>query len=302
MKVFISSGGGVRVGSSFGASEAGEVAGKIQAGCFDWYAGTSAGALDAALSANGWTGGQKSALFLQTDFGKFFKPFLIPFGLRKNLIGLNIPISLRKLHKFYESLTIENPFGPPLIRFENLLINSVDTQENIHVVYCEVIPPFIQVNGQGYSHNGRIKWIKGAFSNPEIGIAGALCDSQALPGLRSIRPHMKDGGIAQNPLLSVFPVDSQILMINLGYAGKVEKHGHDFPVQVLDEALYAYEFRAHEATSELIQRYPDLTAIHPGGYHQDSSDFAANATKRAFMVADGFSNTMPQWRLAPSFI
>lgn len=304
MKVYISSGGGVRIGGSFGAVHAGEMAGKFNGKDFDWYAGTSAGAFDAVLTANGWTGKQKMRLFSDTNFGSFFTLPFVPFGLRKGLVGLNMPLSMKKLQKFYLSLTELNDYGPPLEKFDRVLINSVDTKENMHVVYCESIPPFVTAcqgaDGNWYSHQNRIRWEMQAFTRVDLGLDVVLCNSQALPGLRAPIEQMADGGIAQNPLLSIFPKECSILMLNLGFAGRVEKLGKDFPINVLDESLYAYEFRAHEATLDLIEKFPGLQCIYPGIFDIESSNFALSKQDKINMCNAGARNAVPQWKMLVS--
>ena len=252
-RIYASSGGGIRVGASFGAVLEGERQGRFNPNNFDWYVGTSAGALDAVLTANGWTGEQKKAMFLGTDFAKFFRPFLVPFGIRKAL-SVIAPISLDKLADFIDSLQDSNPYGPALTRFDGLLINSVDAEENIQVVFCHQRPEWLP-------DSTRLKVQPWAFNRMSLGTI--LTRFMVLPGLRADDPRWQDGGVAENPLLSVLPKDANITLIHLGYAGLVKKNGDTIPKTILDQALYDYEFKAYSFAEWLMAGFSNLTVIRP---------------------------------------
>ena len=72
LRIYASSGGGIRIGGTFGALLEAEAQGRFNPKAYDCYVGTSAGSLDAALTANGWTAEQKCHMFINTDFGQFF--------------------------------------------------------------------------------------------------------------------------------------------------------------------------------------------------------------------------------------
>jgi predicted acylesterase/phospholipase RssA len=296
LNIFLSSGGGIRIGASFGAELEGQRQGKFRPSMFNYFAGTSAGALDAALTANGWYAEEKRDLFLDTDFRKLFTPALVPFSWRKTL-ALQWPISLAKLAAFIDSLGLR-----PV---ENLLVNTVDAEENIQVVYCEKLPPWLNCKadeaGRFYtcraSKSGEIKkvirWEPGAFSR--FGYGKVLTRSMVLPGLVADEKRFKDGGVAENPLLSVFPANANILLMHLGYAGLVPQNGSTVPLGILAEAMYDYEFKAYSYTEHLMGHYPNLTAIYPEIYDVDSTAFDLSLASREQMIERARANTRAQW-------
>lgn len=289
-RIYASSGGGVRIGASFGAILEGELQGRFRAQAFAWYVGTSAGALDAVLTANGWSGEQKKALFLDTDFRRFFTPLLMPLGLRK-MLAVMAPISLKKLAAFIDSLQDPNPYGPPIQRFDGLLINSVDAQENTQVVFCHKIPDWLLKPSKGIRVEG---W---AFNRRTLGTI--LTRSMVLPGLRADDPRWQDDGVAQNPLLSVLPKDAAITLIHLGYAGLVRKKGDTSPKSALDQALYDYEFKAYSFAEHLMAGFSNLTVIRPEIYDVDSADFGLSREGKQDMILRAMANTREQWDALP---
>lgn len=289
-RIYASSGGGVRIGASFGAILEGELQGRFRPDGFDWYVGTSAGALDAVLTANGWTGEQKKALFLDTDFARFFRPFLMPFGIRKALAVI-APISLRKLATFIDSLQNPNPYGPPIRRFDGLLINSVDAEENVQTIFCHQTPEWL------YPAPKRVRVKCWAFNRQTLGTI--LTRSMVLPGLRADDPRWQDGGVAENPLLSALPKDAAITLIHLGYAGLVRKNGDTSPKTALDQALYDYEFKAYSFSEHLMSGFSDMTVIRPEIYDLDSANFGLSREGKQDMIFRAMSNTRTQWAVSP---
>lgn len=290
IRVYASSGGGVRIGGTFGAAMAGEMLGKFRPGAFDWYAGTSAGALDAVLTANGWTGRQKAKLFANTDFSRFFAPFLVPYAARKAL-ALVRPIPMDKLAAFFASLTKENDFGPRLLTLRRVIINTVDTLDNLQVVYCANVPEWIDTrrDSRGYllSHNDRIRWV--CELTPDT-LPTMLARSMALPGLVADDKRFMDGGVNENPLLSVFPEDAEVVLMSLGYAGDT-----GIPGSLLDRALYAYEFKAKSMLEYVLRHYPGARVIRPEVYDVDPAAFNLRRDEREAMILKGFTNSRPQW-------
>ena len=278
MKIFASSGGGIRLGASFGAELEGERQGKFKATDFDFYIGTSAGALDALLTANGWNGSQKRQLFLNTNFGQYFSPPLVPLGVRK-LFVLNFPISLKKLAAYFDSLKLQAHPG--------LLINTVDAETNQQVIYCERKPDWA---GQDTE---RLRWEAGAFKR--YGLGTVLTRSMVLPGLIAEDPRFLDGGVAENPLLSVLPTEADILLIHLGYAGLVKKKGENYPQGALNQALYAYEFKASCHAENLMAQHPNLKAIYPKIFDIDSAAFNLPFSAKLDMIQRAQANTREQW-------
>jgi predicted acylesterase/phospholipase RssA len=285
IRIYASSGGGVRLGASFGAVLEGERQGRFQADQFDWYVGTSAGALDAVLTANGWTGEQKKLLFLDTDFSRFFHPFLIPMGLRK-FLAVVTPISLRKLGEFIDSLQKPNPYGPPLQQFDKLLINSVDAEENMHVVFCQERPEWLK-------SSKRLR-IEPLLSKKQT-LGMVITRSMVLPGLRADDLRWQDGGVAENPLLSPLPKDADITLIHLGYAGLVWKQGSTSPKNALEQALYDYEFKAYSFAEHLMSAFSNLTVIRPEIYDVESANFALSRDEKQDMLLRAMVNTQTQW-------
>jgi hypothetical protein len=254
------------------------------------------------LTANGWTARQKADLFLNTDFSKFFAPMLVPFGVRKAL-ALQWPISLRKLEAFYDSLTRPNPFGPALHFVPNLLINSVDAEENRQVVYCTALPAWSQArqdleSGRFYSYRTDSQGIARKtirWDVCQVKLAKALVRSSVLPGLVADESRFMDGGIAENPLLSPLPSDSRILLLHLGYPGLVNQGGDTVPKGILNRALFAYEFKAYQAAEHLMGHFPALSVIYPGIFNEDSADFGLSRARKQAMLNLGESNTLMQW-------
>ena len=277
LTIYASSGGGVRIGASFGAQLQGEDQKKLHPSMFRYFVGTSAGAFDAALSANGWKAGEKCDLFVRTNFGKFFTPPLMPFAWRKAL-ALKWPIKLDRLASFFDSLNLK-----PV---PNLLVNSVDAETNRQVVYCEEPPLW-------WPNLPDVDLVTHAFST--LGYGTVLTRSMVLPGLVGDEERYKDGGIAENPLMSVFPKESKILLMHLGYAGEVEKKGKKYPVEILDEALYAYEFKAASYAKHLMGHYPNLKAIYPKCYDVDSTAFSLSGKEKIAMIDRAYFATADQW-------
>lgn len=297
LNVFASSGGGIRIGASFGAEWEGERQGKFHPDMFNCFVGTSAGALDAALTANGWTAQQKKKLFLETDFARLFTPLLMPFGWRKAL-ALKWPISLEKLAVFIDGLGLKPT--------PHLFVNSVDAEQNVQVVYCEELPAWLHVDwdpvdGCHYSYRRNrlgekvksIRWEPRSFSR--LGFGKVLTRSMVLPGLVADDRRYKDGGVAENPLLSIFPENTNMLLMHLGYAGLVEKKGTTIPIEALDEALYAYEFKAFSFAEHLMEHYGRLTVIYPKIYDVDSTKFNLSAKEKQLMFMRAAQNTQDQW-------
>lgn len=277
-RVFASSGGGVRIGASFGAELEGERQSKFHWSMFDYYVGTSAGALDALLTANRWSASEKRQLFLNTDFAKFFTPALVPYELRK-LTALNWPIQLKKLAAFIDGLGLKAHPG--------LLVNSVDAEDNAQVIYCDELPPWADTS------NKAVRWEPGAFKRWSLGTL--LTRSMVLPGLLADDPRWLDGGVAENPLLSVLPQEAHILLIHLGYAGLVKKDGGTSPKGALQQALYAYEFKAFSYAEHLMGHFPNLRVVYPKVYDVDSSAFNLNFAAKLEMLRRAQANTRPQW-------
>lgn len=289
-RIYASSGGGVRLGASFGAVLEGERQGRFPAGQFDWYVGTSAGALDALLTLNGWTGEQKVALYLDMDFKKFFTPALLPLTVRK-VLAVFAPISLKKLANFINTLQDENPYGPPLERFDGLLINSVDAEKNIQVVFCQTQPDWLKDSKQ-------LKVEANAFKWDNLGII--ITRSMVLPGLRADDPRWQDGGVSENPLFSVLPKDAAIMLIHLGYAGLVQRGKDTIPKTALEQALYDYEFKAYVFAEYLMGEFFNMTVIRPEIYDVDSANFGLSKADKQRMIQRAQENTRDQWAALPN--
>lgn len=305
-RIYASSGGGIRIGATFGALLEGETQQKFSPTAFDFYTGTSAGAFDAALTANGWTAEQKREMFLNTDFGKMFTPFGMPFNFRK-ILALHWPISLSGLGKFYKSLCKQNPFGPPLEFKSNLLINSVDVEENIGIAYCKEIPHWVTTeqdpkNGKPYSyrtsHDGkRHKVIRWEVNNTPLELA--LIRSASLPGLVSDHERYMDGGIWENPLLSTLPRDASIFLMHLGYAGLVPQGSNTIPKSIIDRFLYSYEFKNYSFAEHILEHFDNVTAIYPKIYDVDTAAFNMSRSDKEKLLARARANTKDQWSTSP---
>jgi len=279
-QVYVSSGGGIRIGATFGAIKEGEKQGKFFSGNFDTYIGTSAGSLDAVMTANGWDADTKIQFFIETDFEKLFTPFLIPFGVRKAAtLVLDNPIKLKKLSDLIDSLNFDIA--------EEILVNTVDSLTNQQIVYCEKKPEW-------WPEQTTAKLITNAFS--QYGFGKILTRSMVLPGLEADDPRYMDGGIAENPFLSALPVDSEILFMHLGYAGDVVQKGDTVPKGLLSRSLYAYEHKATTFLNHMIQHYPNLKPIYPKIYNVDSSNFALSKRDKKLMVQNAQYNCIPQWK------
>jgi|GEM_PF-4856639 len=286
LNVFASSGGGVRIGASFGAEMEGERQGKFKPSMFDHFLGTSAGALDAALTANGWTAKQKIDFFLHVDFTHFFKPFLLPFTARKAM-ALAFPIKLAKLAEFIDSLAKPNPYGPELKPVPGLLINSVRAdKDNRQIVFCEQKPEWLVPND-------RLEVVEGAFTKE--GYGKIITRSMALPGLQADDPMWFDGGVAENPLISILPTDSNIILMHLGYAGLVGEGEQAVPSGMLARAMYCYERKAYEQAEHLASHYPNLKAIKQEVYDVDSTAFDISQAQKLDMVKRGRDNSRSYW-------
>lgn len=276
-KIYCSSGGGVRIGATWGAQLAGEKQAAFHWSMFQWFVGTSAGALDAALTANHWSPSRKIALFEDTDFGKLFSPALIPFGLRKAL-ALKWPISLRRLADFFDGLGLAPMPG--------LLINTVDAEANRQIVYCEAVPPW-------WPPNSKIQIIDRAFSS--LGFGKILTRSMVLPGLVADETRYMDGGIAENPMMSALPQEADILLMHLGYAGDVRRDGDTTPKSLIDRSLYAYEFKAKTLADHMAAHFPKIKIIRPGVYDVDPSEFSLSREEKKRIVEAGYRNTLSFW-------
>lgn len=281
MRFYASSGGGVRIGATFGAQLEGERQGKFLPETFDYFVGTSAGALDAAMTANGWSAKRKAELFLGTNFARFFQPTLgpiplLPFAARK-AAAIIAPIKLGKLADFIDSLGLKP--------HPSLIFNTVDADENQQVIYCYERPSWAR-------DDERTRWeiVRGSLGQ-------ALVRSMVLPGLVADHPKYLDGGFAENPLLSVFPDTSTGLLISLGYQGQVEFHGQPYPTSIYDRLLYGYEFKANEYTQHLAGHLPRLKTILPKVYDVNSADFGLSRKEKQAMLDAGARNTRPQWSL-----
>jgi predicted acylesterase/phospholipase RssA len=279
MKVYASSGGGIRIGATFGAIKVGEDLGKFQAIDFETYLGTSAGALDALLTANGWNGQQKGDLFLNTDFASFFTTPLVPFKARKAMAVL-APMRLEKLANWIDGLGLSWPPG--------LIINAVDSETNQQILY--------------YRHGHLPTWatqtdpkMRWEPMGHERTIGLLITRSMVLPGLVADHPKFMDGGIAENPCLSILPTDTHILLMHLGYAGLVQKNGQKYPSSLIERSFYAYEFKAYTAIEEMMERFPKLKVIWPKVYDVDSTDFNLSRAKKQNILMTSGLNTLGQW-------
>lgn len=278
VRAYISSGGGVRIGATWGAQLIGEEYSGFHYSMFDTYIGTSAGALDAALTANRWSARKKADLFLNTNFEKFFTSFFMPFAARK-LLAATFPISLAKLSEWIESLG--------LVPVNGLLINTVNSSTNEHIVYCED-PPLWWNDSKGIQLETK------AFSR--LGFGDVITRSMALPGLNADEPEYRDGGYAENPLMSVLPDDTKGLMINLGYAGTATWHGgKDYPIAALDQAMYYVEYKNYYTTQQLIKRFKNLKVINPEVYDINPTDFGISSDDKKKMLVRAQLNTRNQW-------
>lgn len=286
LNVFASSGGGVRIGASFGAEFEGERQGKFKPSMFDYFIGTSAGALDAALTANGWNTKQKIDFFLKVDFSHFFTPFFLPFEARMALAVVS-KIKLTKLAQFIDSLMKPNPYGPELKPLRSLLVNSVRAdKQNKQIVFCEKKPDWLVPNG-------RLEVVESAFST--LGYGKVLTRSMVLPGLEADDPMWFDGGTAENPLLSVLPQDSNIILMHLGYAGLVGEGETAVPNDILSRAMYCYERKAYEALEHMISHFPNMKVIRPEVYDISSTNFGLSLSQKIDMVKRGRENSRIYW-------
>ncbi|MEB3286573.1 MAG: patatin-like phospholipase family protein [Vampirovibrionales bacterium] len=278
-RIFATTGGGVRIGGSFGAELEGERLGKFDPSVFDYYIGTSSGSLDAALTANGWSARQKVDFFIENNFTQFFTPPWMPFSLRKALT-LFAPIQLKKFADYIDGLNLT-----PL---PGLLINAVDSQLNKQVVYCEKKPDWwVDIPGTALREN--------AFS--DLGYGTILTRSMALPGLRADHPKFKDGGFAENTILTMIPRDADILMINLGYAGDTQwPSGNTFPLMALEDLLYLIEYKNYYYVRFISTHFPNLKTIYPSIFDVDSTTFNLTQSEKTSMVERAMANTSAQWQ------
>ncbi|MBY0451339.1 MAG: patatin-like phospholipase family protein [Cyanobacteria bacterium] len=280
-RVYVSSGGGIRIGATWGSQLEGEKQNAFHYSMFDTFIGTSAGALDAALTANRWSAQQKLDLFFKTDFSRFFLPgglHIMPFMLRKALSAV-FPMSLKRLADWIDSLG--------LMPVSGMLTNTVNSLTNEHIVYCEDPPLW-------WPASSNIKLVTQAFST--LGFGTVLTRSMALPGLNADEPEFRDGGYAENPLLSILPSDSTGVMINLGYPGNAKWHGgKNYPVAALDQAMYYVEYKNYASTQHLIAHYQALKVIYPNIFDVDSTNFALSINDKRKIVKTSIQNTQSQW-------
>lgn len=281
---YICGGGGVRIGAAWGAELAGEHSGAFGLGQFNWFAGTSSGALSAALSANGWGARQKIDLFLDTDFKRLFAPWFLPFGWRK-LASVRWPMALQKLAEFIDGLGLQ-----PV---DNLLVNAVDMATNRHVIYCEQLPPWAGESQIGPDH-GNLVWVPGAFS--QLGYGRVLTRSMCLPGLVADDARYKDGGGALNGPLSAMPVNTTGVFMNLGFAGDVTyQQGEPATSDLIESGLYLFEFLSNRHVAHWLGHRPGLATIWPRLYDVDSSAFDLTRSQKQAIVNQGYFNTTAQW-------
>lgn len=305
-RIYASSGGGIRIGGTFGALLEGEHQQRFSPHGYDYYVGTSAGALDAALTANGWSAEQKCQMFINTRFADFFTPGWLPFELRK-AFAIRWPMSLKKIERFYASLCQENPYGPALTFQKGLLINTVDSEENLAVVYCSELPDWAHVetdpkNGKLYTYRTTFVGERKKLVRWEVGttpLSVALMRSAVLPGLVGDDIRYMDGGISENPLLSILPTDADILLMHLGYAGLVPNKGNTVPKSLLERFLYAFEFKAYSFTEHILERFQSLTMVFPKILDVDTAAFHLSKTQKQQMLLAARGNTKEQWKALP---
>lgn len=285
--VFCSSGGGIRIGASWGAESEGERQAKFHWSMYDTFIGTSAGALDAALTANRWGAKDKKRLYLETDFGRLFAPPLIPFGLRK-AIAPAWPISLQKLADFIDGLGLKPHPG--------LMVNSVSRQGGITKIWCEEIPgwvaPVQDAKGRMTSHDGRFQWIPGTFTRE--GFGRPLVRSMVLPGLKADDDSM-DGGWGYNGLLPLFTPDTRITFMNLGYAGQGPTAQKEGFLHLVDELMFGFEYKAYLHNKDVMADYPGAKVIYPKVWDVDSSAFNLSRKNREAVFFRGADNSAGQW-------
>lgn len=280
MRAYVSSGGGVRIGATFGAVMEGWAQGKVSHRAFDYFLGTSAGALDAALAASGWAPDRRCHLFAQTDLGRLVSPFL-PFSWRKPM-ALAKPMGLDRVAAWIDSLGLKPSPG--------LMVNAVDAETNTHVIFCQEVPPW------GLGLKG-VEWSIVDWGHAPIG--KILARSMALPGLVADHPKWMDGGLAENPLLSVLPRSYTILMLNLGYPGLVKDKGSLIPQGVIERSFYAYDFKAATLARKLAEEFKHIYMIEPKVYDVPSVAFDIDQEARRRMITLGRINTKPQWEAIP---
>lgn len=270
--VYSCSGGGIRGGAVFGAQLAAKHEGKWHPEKFDSITGDSFGALEAALTANGWTPEEKIEFFVSTYFPKLFTR--LPWSIRQSL-SLIKPLSLEGVAKKIDKLGLKSS--------PKLFINTWDIVTGRQIIYCEKKPDW-------FESDKYTVFVENAFNG--LGFGTVITRSMALPGLIADDYRYIDGGISEHPPLSFIPKNHHILMITLGYAGLLR------PIQkgFVERAFYAYEVKSKLFMEKCLSEFTDIYVVNPKIY--DISSLAFNLTKeeKKILVQRGYENTLEYWQ------
>jgi hypothetical protein len=310
IKVLSATGGGIRGLAHIGAIEAGMEAEKIPTMMpgtkassefiigdefnhyavdtrgIDAFCGDSSAGLIMALVANEWTIGEIKDLLIDTNFKNLFThPLSVwrytPWSTRLLATGVS-NIKLDRFAKWIDRLGLDPA------KAEKLFVNTWDGYNNRHVIYCEKKPAWVTEQLAKDVHD--TQWVEGAFST--LGFGTVLTRGMALPGLEADMPLFEDGGIVGHPPLFFIPRDADLTVIDLGYAGLVErKHKKS----LLTSAMESYEVTAKTALMLRLGQFSNHKVIRPRVYDVSSTDFALTSEQKTRLILDSYLKTKPQW-------
>lgn len=280
-------GGGARGGAALGVLQMGTLLNKWDQNDQDFFCGDSFGSFVAAGLANMWTPHQLGKIFCDTNFRRMLDPLLlayVPWSIRK----LTLPLYQGRLARLADWIDEFLDFDPDIAE-DRLFVNVVDTERNQQVVYCEYAPSWLK-------KQPGVVILEGQFSR--LGYGTILTRSMALPGLLADSPQWMDGGVSEHPPLSFIPRDSNIYLIDQGYAGQVQHGPTDTqPRNMLSRGMYAYEFKAARHQDRLIGEFPNLKRLRSKIYEVDSMDMAVSREKKKWMVATAAERSREDWHL-----
>ncbi|HYF35456.1 MAG TPA: hypothetical protein VD994_09220 [Prosthecobacter sp.] len=295
LNVLAATGGGIRGVALAGVLLQGILAGKVparnpvpghyvlMADHYDAICGDSSASLILAMFAQGMSAETIFDILAETEFQTLFKPFFMPWALRKNLMAVK-PCRLDGMAKWIDRLARVYRWRP----LDNFFCNAWDAQNNQHVIFCESIPDW------GHDHYDvmGIVFQPGAFS--ELGWGTVLTRSMTLPGLIADQARWCDGGIAGHPPVNFVPLDANLTVLNLGYPGLLPGKG-DQDTGILAKAMECYEVTASYAQRRMLEEFPNRIEINPQIYDVDSTDFAMSEDAKRAMIMRAMRNTATQW-------
>ena len=270
---YAASGGGVRIGATFGAQLKAKELGKWQPERFDIITGNSSGSLDAAFTASGLEPEQKVEIFKRWNIAELLSRY--PWKLRLATALVN-PISMDRLADKIDSLNM--PSSP------RCYVNAWDCRGNKQIIFCEKKPEWAAESWID------TVWEEDAFNR--FGWGKVLTRSMALPGMVADELKYMDGGIAEHPPLSFIPRDAHILLINLGYPD----FEAGFKRDMLSRVSFAYSAIRSHMLDTAIGHFEDLYSIKPKVYDWSAYDFEVSNKDIDRMIEKAKVHTNLAWR------